>query len=256
MRLRVLSYNIHGQRDARRALAEVVREIAPDVAILQEGPRRLRWRHRCAALADDFGMVVGGGGLPALGNLLLTTLRVRVRRTWSIQFPLTPGRHLRGAAFARCTVGSADFVIAGAHLSTDAAERPDQARRLHQACQGLDDPLIMGMDVNETATAGGAAWPVVAGGLIDTAAVTGHGRTATFPCHDPRQRIDAIFVDPRLVVTAYQVVDTAAARRASDHLPIVTDLVLPAGDPPAGDPPAGDPPADATSARGLDKRGG
>ena len=38
--LRVASYNIHTQRDDTVALAQVVREIAPDVLIVQEGPRR------------------------------------------------------------------------------------------------------------------------------------------------------------------------------------------------------------------------
>ena len=71
------------------------------MVIVQEAPRRFRWRHKCAALADDFGMVVAAGGLPSLGNLLLVSLRVRVHETWCLRYPLTPGRHLRGAAFAR-----------------------------------------------------------------------------------------------------------------------------------------------------------
>ena len=44
----------------------------------------------------------------------------------------------------------------------------------------------------------------------------------------PDRRIDAVLVDPRITVTAYRVVDLAAARRASDHLPVVADLTLPA----------------------------
>ena len=42
------------------------------------------------------------------------------------------------------------------------------------------------------------------------------------------QRLDAVFVDPRITVTGYRVVDSPAARRASDHLPVVVDLALPA----------------------------
>ena len=42
------------------ALAGLVRELAPDVVIVQEAPRRFRWRHKCAALADD--VRHGGGG--------------------------------------------------------------------------------------------------------------------------------------------------------------------------------------------------
>ena len=74
--LRVLSYNVHGLRDDRSALVGLIRDLAPDVVIVQEAPRRFRWRHKCAALADDVGMVVAAGGLPALGNLLLDTPEV------------------------------------------------------------------------------------------------------------------------------------------------------------------------------------
>ena len=96
----MLSYNVHGLKDDRAALTGLVRDLEPDVVIVQEAPRRFRWRHKCAALADDFGMVVAAGGLPSLGNLLLVSLRVRVHDTWCLRYPLTPGRHLRGAAFA------------------------------------------------------------------------------------------------------------------------------------------------------------
>src|SRR4051794_27248060 len=129
-KIRVLSYNLHGLKDDRRALASVVREAAPDVAILQEAPRRFRWRQKCAELARDFELVIGGGGLPSLGNLILTNLRVRAYDGWNLQYPLTPGRHMRGAAFVRCRVGRSTFVAVGSHLSTDAAERPHQAALL------------------------------------------------------------------------------------------------------------------------------
>jgi hypothetical protein len=71
-RLRLLSYNVHGLRDDVDALAAVVRAAEPDVVVLREAPRRLRWRAKSAALAHGFGLVVAGGGLPALGNLVLT----------------------------------------------------------------------------------------------------------------------------------------------------------------------------------------
>lgn len=226
-RLRVLSYNIHSQRDDRVALAAVVRAAAPDVLIVQEAPRRLRWRHKCAALADAFGLVVAVGGLPSLGNLLLTSLRPRVHRTWCVRYPLTPGRHLRGAAFAECSIGSARFVLAGTHLSTDPLERPAQAARLRATSAGAGPPLIVGADLNESSA--GAAWCTIAAGLTDTAVAAGRADRPTYPCAGPRVRIDALFVDPRITVTGYDVIDTPEARRASDHLPVLADLLLPAG---------------------------
>ncbi|MEJ3745259.1 endonuclease/exonuclease/phosphatase family protein [Actinomycetes bacterium KLBMP 9797] len=225
MKLRVLSYNVHSRRDDQAALAAVVRGLAPDVVILQEGPRRFRWRAKAAALAHSFDMVVAAGGLPSLGNVIFTTLRVRVHDTWCLRYPLTPGRHLRGAAFAECSVGPARFVVAGSHLSTDPDERPGQAGELRAALSTVDLPVIVGADLNENS--GGAAWRTVADGLTDAAVAADQADRLTFSCASPRDRIDALFVDPRIEVVDYDVVDTPDARRASDHFPVLADLILP-----------------------------
>jgi endonuclease/exonuclease/phosphatase family metal-dependent hydrolase len=219
--LRVLTYNVHGLKDDRAALVGLVRELEPDAVIVQEAPRRFRWRHKCAALADDFGMVVAAGGLPALGNLLLVSLRLRVHETWCLRYPLTPGRHLRGAAFADCSVRGARFILSGSHLATDPVERPAQAARWKQELSRLDGPVIAAGDLNEGP--GGGAWRTVADGLITAES------PATFPATLPRLRLDAIFVTPDVTVEKYDVVDTDRARRASDHLPVVADLLLPSG---------------------------
>lgn len=225
--LRVLSYNIHRQRDDSAALATVVRAVAPDVLIVQEAPRRFRWRQKSAALAEAFGLVVAAGGLPSLGNLLLTSLRVRVLATRCERFPLTQGRHLRGAAFAECEVGGARFVVAGSHLSTDSMERPGQAAQFKRELVGADWPVVAGADLNEEPD--GLAWRTIADGLTDTA-VADRADRLTYSCSNPRRRIDAIFVDPRITVVDYDVVDTPQTRRASDHFPVLVDLLLPVAD--------------------------
>ncbi|GAA3762009.1 endonuclease/exonuclease/phosphatase family protein [Micromonospora maritima] len=226
--LRVLSYNVHSQRDDTAALAEVVREVGPDVVIVQEGPRRFRWRQKCATLADSFGLVVAAGGLPSLGNVLLTSLRVRVTETRCQRYPLTPGRHLRGAAYARCRVGGVDFLLAGSHLSTDPAERPAQAAAFKRELAASPLPVVAGADLNEGPD--GPAWRTVAEGLTDAAVAADRADRHTFSCADPRRRIDALFVDPRITVADYDVVDTPRTRRASDHFPVLVDLLLPTAD--------------------------
>lgn len=219
--LRVVSYNVHGLRDDRAALVGLIRDLAPDVVIVQEAPRRFRWRHKCAALADDVGMVVAAGGQPALGNLLLVSLRLRVHDTWCLRYPLTPGRHLRGAAFARCSVkDAAPFTISGSHLATDPVERPAQAAAWKAALAAVDGPLIAAGDLNEGP--GGSAWRMVADGLTVPA-----GSALTFPATLPRVRLDGIFVTPDISVDSYEVLDTDQARRASDHLPVLAGLSLP-----------------------------
>lgn len=222
--LRVLSYNIHGLHDDRAALAAAVRDLAPDVTLVQEAPRRLRWRHRAAALAQSLGQVVAGGGAPAMGNLILVDLRVTVKDSWSIRFPLTPGRHLRGAAFARCLVAGVPFLAVATHLGTDPVERPGHARLLAEALAEREEPAVVGADLNDEP--GGPAWQALADGLVDTAGVAGDPPPATFPAADPQRRIDAIFADRRFSIVSHQVVDTPAVRRASDHLPVVVDLHL------------------------------
>ncbi|MFI5914898.1 endonuclease/exonuclease/phosphatase family protein [Dactylosporangium sp. NPDC051541] len=220
-KIRVLSYNLHGLKDDRRALASAVRAAAPDIAILQEAPRRFRWRQKTADLARDLDLVVGGGGLPALGNLILTNLRVRVVTAWNIRYPLTPGRHLRGAAFVRCRVGRSTFVAAGCHLSTDPTERPSQAELLKQAMNEVTEPLVLGGDFNENS--GGAAWRMLADGLTDAA---GGDERLTFSVANLRHRLDAIFADPRMTVLQYDVIDTPETRAASDHFPVLADLEI------------------------------
>ncbi|GAA0478271.1 hypothetical protein Ade02nite_67530 [Paractinoplanes deccanensis] len=219
--LRVVSYNVHGLKDDRAALVGLVRELAPDVLVVQEAPRRFRWRHRCAALADDLGMVVAAGGLPALGNLLLVNLRVRVLDTWVMRYPLTPGRHLRGAVFARGSVRGGTFTVAGSHLATDPGERPAQAALWKEALNAVDGPLIAAADLNEGP--GGGAWRTVEDGLVTPA-----DSPSTFPATVPARRIDGLFVTPDIAIDKYEIVENDRARRASDHLPVVADLVLPA----------------------------
>ena len=218
--LRVMSYNVHGLGDDRAAVIELVRELAPDVLIVQEAPRRFRWRHKCAAFADDAGLVVAAGGLPALGNLVLVSLRVRVHETWCMRFPLTPGRHLRGAAFVRGSVRGGRFTVSGSHLATDPAERPDQAALWKQALDAIEGPVIAAGDLNEGP--GGGAWRTVEDGLVSSAA----GRF-TYPATLPARLIDGLFVTPDITIEKYEVVETDLARRASDHLPVVADLTLP-----------------------------
>jgi endonuclease/exonuclease/phosphatase family metal-dependent hydrolase len=128
---------------------------------------------------------------------------------------------MRGAAFVRCRVGRATFVAAGSHLSTDATERPGQAALLKQHMDEVTEPLLFAGDLNENS--GGGAWRMIADGLTDAA---GADERPTFPVSAARERLDAIFVDPRITVLQYDVIDTPATRTASDHFPVVADLEL------------------------------
>jgi endonuclease/exonuclease/phosphatase family metal-dependent hydrolase len=218
--LRVLSWNVHGLKDDRAALVSLIRELTPDVLVVQEAPRRFRWRHKSALLADECGLVVAAGGQPALGNLLLVSLRVAVGETWCLRYPLTPGRHLRGAFFARGRVRGASFTVSGSHLATDPAERPDQAMHWKAELDRLEGPVIAAADLNEGP--GGGAWRTVEDGLLTT-----KDDEPTFPATAPSRRIDGLFVSPDVTIERYEIIATDRARAASDHLPVLADLLLP-----------------------------
>jgi len=225
-KIRVMSYNIHSSKDDLGALASVVRSEAPDLVLAQEAPRRFRWRAKNAKLARQWRMLHAGGGLWALGNSLFTTLRIGVRETWNVQFPLTPGRHMRGAVFARCTVGRSRFIAVGTHLSKYAEERAVQGQLLKSYLADLDEPYVVCGDLNEEP--GGGGWRTLADGLTDAAVARECGHLFTFSCASPRRRIDGVFVDPAIEVLDYRLVDSDLAKRASDHFPLVADLALPA----------------------------
>jgi hypothetical protein len=207
--LRVLSCDLAGVA-AIAPLAAAVRSLAPDVVVLQHGPRRIRWRTRGAALADRFGMVVGGGGEPALGNLVLVSLRIAVHESWSVQFPLVPGHLMHGAALVRGSVSSREFVVASTALSPR-AEAGRDAAILHRVLSEVDEPTVLGAQVGSDRS----AWRTLGQGRSDA----GAGRRTN-------ESTVAIFASPGLEVRDYR--ETAVA--GAPQMLIMAELGLGASD--------------------------
>lgn len=216
MTLRVLSYNVRSLRDDRAAVASVIRACRPDIVCVQEAPRFLRWRSKCAALARESGLVVVTGGRPAGAMLLLAALRVKVLCTRDVLLAKTPRLHQRGLAIAEVEVGGMPYAVASMHLSLDAGERLRQAGEVLERLAGLGAPLVLAGDVNETAE--GPAWSLLRGSLADG------GGGPTYSAREPRRRIDAIFADPRLEFLSCDVPQVAGLDRASDHRPLLAEL--------------------------------
>ena len=207
--LRVLSCDLGGMPSVA-PLATLVRELAPDVVVLQHGPRRLRWRTRGATLANRFALVVGGGGEPALGNLVLVHLRVAVHETWSVQFPLTPGRLMHGAALVRGSVAGRRFVVAG----TAMPPRPEAVRDaaiLHRVLSEVDEPVVLGAQVGSDRS----VWRTLAQERFDA----GAGRRTN-------ESTVAIFATAGLEVRDFREVAVTGARQPL----IMAELALDASD--------------------------
>ncbi len=225
--VRVLSYNVRSLRDDAAKVAAVISELRPDVACLQEAPRFLRWRSRCAQLARESGLHMVTGGRTAGAVLLLSSLRADVVRAEDVLLPKHAHLHQRGVALAVLAIGGVRFAVATTHLSLDAGERAEQAGLVAGLLTGLDEPaVVLAGDLNDRP--GAPAWAAFTGaGLRDAHAVSPWGGTPTFPAVAPDRRIDAIFASAVITVRRCGVppglVDPAAA---SDHLPVVADLVL------------------------------
>lgn len=226
--LRVLSYNVRSLRGDVEAACRLIRDARPDVVCLQEAPRFLRWRTRCADFARRTGLLVVTGGRGAAGNLLLCQLRVEVEHAADLLLEPAAGMHRRGAAVAVCRLRGSRFALAGTHLDLEPTARLRHTRelldRLPRSGVPASVPLVVAGDLNEEPS--GGSWSLLGDRLTDTGVAAGCV-AGTFPAAGPRRRIDAVFADPRIEVRSCTVVGSADASSASDHLPVLAELDLP-----------------------------
>jgi endonuclease/exonuclease/phosphatase family metal-dependent hydrolase len=227
--LRVLGYNVRSLRDDPAAVAAVIRASRPDVVCVQEAPRFLRWRSKCAALARESGLVVVTGGRTAGAMLLLCRLGVDVR--WRADELLSKSfrLHQRGLAVAGLRMGGRDFVAASFHLSLDAAERLRHVEEITAILRRrADAPVVLAGDVNERPHE--PAWRVLAERWQDTYAVAPAGEgpayELTSTTANPHKRIDGVFADRALEVVSAGVPQVDGIERASDHRPVLALIRL------------------------------
>jgi endonuclease/exonuclease/phosphatase (EEP) superfamily protein YafD len=204
--LRVVACDVRGLRGADlESLAALIRPLGADVVVVHGAPWRIRARARSAALADRFGLFYGAGGAASVGNLVLVSVRVSVPEAWCVRYPLVPGRRMRAAALARCTVPGGSFVVAATELAppgpaTD-AERSTEAGILSRVLSKVDEPVIL---------VGNVAGTTLTAGRVDAAA---HGSSA-----------GSILVGPGIAVGARHY---ARRSMSTTRLPIMVDLLLP-----------------------------
>ncbi|HTZ45243.1 MAG TPA: endonuclease/exonuclease/phosphatase family protein [Jatrophihabitans sp.] len=224
--LTVLSYNVRSLRDDRDAVARVIRDARPDVAIVQEAPRFLRWRSTCAALARRSGLLWEAGGRVAGANLILTTLAVRSLARYEVPFADRPRLHHRGAAVAVLELAGCRFAVAGTHLDLIEAPRLAHLDELAAFAESRlgGVPLVVGGDLN--AAPGSATWQRCARFGPDAFAAAGAGDGFTYSAARPVRRIDAVFADARLRPVHAEVLDSPDVRAGSDHRPLLVRFEL------------------------------
>jgi endonuclease/exonuclease/phosphatase family metal-dependent hydrolase len=223
--LRVLSYNVRSLRDDAQAVSTVIRSCNPDVVCIQEAPRFLRWRSKCAGLARESGLVVVTGGRPAGAMLLLAALQVRVVEAADVLLSRKRGLHQRGVALATLELSGTKFAIGSIHLDLEADERRKHVDEIVARTSACGAPVIVAGDINEEPD--GPAWRALAATYPDAFEVAPNGGEFTYSATEPVKRIDGIFVDATIRVRSCGVPDVPGIERASDHRPVLAIVELP-----------------------------
>jgi endonuclease/exonuclease/phosphatase family metal-dependent hydrolase len=224
--LRVASYNIRKavgldrRRDPAR-IVEVLAEIAPDIAVLQEVDTRVPPRRAVlspASMEAHAGLrlldpSVGLGRTGFHGNTIALAPYIELLDLDAIDLP---GLEPRGAVLARLGLPDGELFLVGCHLPLVATFRREAVARLVEVVRGAGDArwLIAG-DLNEPRPLGALA-PFAEGARILPAGLSFHTRMPRFP-------LDRFILSPELTGKAH-VHRSAAARIASDHFPVVATL--------------------------------
>ncbi len=248
--IRVVSYNIHTGigSDGRLDLARTAQTLASfdaDVIGLEEvdvhWAARSEWRDQARALAKalqmrvffapiyDFDPPATGEPRRQYGLAVLTALPVVHTENHAITRLSTQGTDpvpepAPGFPEVVVNAGGALVHVYATHLdyradpSVRAMQVEDTLAILDDDGQGAQQVLVGDFNAPPDAPELGPLW----GELVDSWAVAGSGSGLTYPTADPVKRIDYVTHSPNIQTLDADVVAT----QASDHLPVVADLVV------------------------------
>lgn len=216
--VRVASYNIRALKDDRSALVHLIRQIAPDVLLLQEVPRHPVSGHRIANFADEVGLTWFGGARFRMSTTLMTSLRLDVLEAHHGRLPVQRFDEPRGYGTATVRLpGHRPLVATSVHLSLRPKDRLAQGKLLADMGAG-PGPTVLGGDLNEEPN--GAVWGSLRRTMVEMSA-----DTSTYSARDPHKRIDGIFASGGVTGTTPDLgLDPVELAAATDHLPVVVDL--------------------------------
>lgn len=231
---RVMTYNIHGGTYGVDGVVETIRREAPDVVCLQEAG--LETPAASARLEAAIRKGLSGYEGRRYETLMLMTRRPLL----AIQAGrLLEGRATRPMVEAIIEVDGTLVTVVDVHflLSTPLSRirsvgvrgywrnaidiRERQADQMLKELVGWDLPLVVCGDLNTPPR--GRVYERLAGHGRDAVGEVGRGFCYTFPAYLPALRIDYVWLGPGVLANACRT----PASRASDHLPVVVDLVIP-----------------------------
>ncbi|HYP15452.1 MAG TPA: endonuclease/exonuclease/phosphatase family protein [Bryobacteraceae bacterium] len=235
--IRVATYNVHkciglDGRCRPDRIAEVIREIGPDVIGLQEVlsiESGVSADNQAQYLSDKLGMHLAVGEVRRLrggsyGNIVLSRFPLRS----SCVHDLTvEGREQRGCLRSDVLLPSSQLLhVFNVHLGTAFLERRHQARKLLEAelirSRDLAGPRIVLGDFNEWTR--GLVSRMLAAEFTGTDIRTHLGRSRTYPGVAPLMHLDHIYYDQDLVVQRALLHKSMKAVLGSDHLPLVVEF--------------------------------
>lgn len=242
--LRVMTFNIHAGHGNLARVAAVIRGASPDLVALQEvdvhWDARSGFVDQARALAEATGMDVRfapiyrlpgatpGAAPRAFGVALLSRLPILSWRNHEItRLSTQPGAAAEPSpapGFLGATIpgpsGKVDVFVTHLDFRPDPAVRRAQVDEMLALVTSVTGPVILMGDLNAQPDA-----PELRPLLRQLRDVwdAREDPGATFPADAPVRRIDYVLVSRNVGVAGARVVRTDA----SDHLPLVADLVLP-----------------------------
>ncbi len=238
--LRVATYNVHGcvgldRRRSETRIAEVIATLSADLVALQEldaGRSRSAGVDQARLIAEQLGWQclfapAMRNGDEQYGNAILS----RSSLSWTRALEL-PGegswycREKRVAIWAAAETKIGRVHLINTHLGLGRAERFLQAQYLGESLAALeaDEPFLLLGDFNSLP--GSRSLGVIGNHLRSVRALLpAAGWCRTFPTRFPSVAVDHIFVNAILEPTNLSVHRTPVSRVASDHYPLVAELV-------------------------------
>ena len=238
--LRIVTYNIHKCRGMDRRvrpdrIVKVLQELRPDIIALQEVVSLeggIPEEDQAQFFAQELGFHFAFGENRRhkggrYGNVLLTRYPIQGQQNYDIS---AGGREQRGCLRTDVRFGDATLHVFNVHFGTRFFEQRKQARKLiDEGIVTSDDlfgPRIVLGDFNEWLR--GSVTSTLTAHLDKANVRRNLKRSRTFPGRFPIFRLDHIYFDRSLRLKRLYRHKSRTALVASDHLPLVADLALPA----------------------------